>query len=127
MSMSLARCFSRLSIVALATGAACSRSQPSAEPVPAPAPVERPVPDAPVPSAPSVTMPSAGPVREYRGAYNRGWEASWFEPCEAPIDDRLWWVTLSDRALHQRDSLLAVLKQRPTGALAVRWRGTISE
>jgi hypothetical protein len=66
-------------------------------------------------------------VHEYYGAYSRGWEASWFEPCDASIDDKLWWVTLSDVALRQRDSLLTTLKGRSTGALAVRWRGTISE
>ena len=51
---------------------------------------------------------------------------SWFEPCGAPTGDRLWWVTLTDEALRQRDSLLANVKREPTSGLAVRWRGTIS-
>jgi hypothetical protein len=65
-------------------------------------------------------------VREFRGAYTRGFEASWFAPCEAPVDDALWWVTLTEEARLQRDSLLKTLAQPATGALAVRWRGTIS-
>ncbi|NUO96092.1 MAG: hypothetical protein HOQ14_16540, partial [Gemmatimonadaceae bacterium] len=69
----------------------------------------------------------AGTVREYRGAYTRGFEASWFVPCDAPRDDALWWVTLTEDARLQRDSLLKALTQRATGAVAVRWRGTISE
>lgn len=64
--------------------------------------------------------------REYRGSYTRGWEASWFAPCDAPRDDALWWVTLTEPARLQRDSLLGAVSQAPTGALAVRWRGTIS-
>ena len=65
-------------------------------------------------------------TREYRGAYQSGFERSWFAPCDAPIDDNLWWVTLTDQALRQRDSLLAVNKTTATNGLAVRWRGTIS-
>lgn len=64
--------------------------------------------------------------REFLGAYTRGFEASWFVPCGAPRDDALWWVTLTEPARLERDSLLAALTQAPTGALAVRWRGTIS-
>lgn len=51
---------------------------------------------------------------------------SWFEPCGAPRNDAMWWVTLTDDALHQRDSILATIKTQPTNGLAVRWRGTIS-
>lgn len=74
--------------------------------------------------------PTAGPprdslVREFRGAYQRGFEQSWFVPCTAPADDAMWWVTLTDQALLQRDSLLAVLKGPATDGLAVRWRGTV--
>jgi hypothetical protein len=65
-------------------------------------------------------------VLELRGAYSRGFEASWFEPCDAPADDRLWWVTLTDQALRQRDSLLKLVTTPATGALAVRWRGSTS-
>jgi hypothetical protein len=64
--------------------------------------------------------------REFRGAYTRGFEASWFAPCDAPIDDALWWVTLTEDARLQRDSLLKALTTPATGALAVRWKGTIS-
>lgn len=120
----------RLSIVMLGVSIACSRTQPTVEPAPAPTPVETPAPVASAPDpAPGVRTDTSSSVvvREFRGAYSRGWEASWFEPCDAPIDDKLWWVTLSDVALRQRDSLLKALKARPTGALAVRWRGTISE
>jgi hypothetical protein len=42
------------------------------------------------------------------------------------MDDNLWWVTLTDEALHQRDSLLKALKAPPTRALVVRWRGSTS-
>jgi hypothetical protein len=66
------------------------------------------------------------PIREFHGAYTRGFEASWFVPCDAPLDDALWWVTLTDEALQQRDSLLKLVKRPPTGALVVRWRGSTS-
>ena len=66
-------------------------------------------------------------AHEYRGAYQRGFEQSWFAPCDAPADDKLWWVTLTDQALRQRDSLLATIKGPATTGLAVRWRGTISQ
>lgn len=73
------------------------------------------------PSAPRDTT-----TREYRGSYQRGFEQSWFSPCDAPRGDQTWWVTLTDAALLQRDSLLAAIKTAPTDGLAVRWRGTIS-
>ena len=63
---------------------------------------------------------------EFRGAYTRGFEASWFAPCGAPMDDALWWATLTEEARLQRDSLLRMMTRQATGALAVRWRGTIS-
>lgn len=64
-------------------------------------------------------------THEYRGAYQRGFEQSWFAPCDAPRNDRMWWVTLTDAALLQRDSMLVALKAIPTDGLAVRWRATI--
>lgn len=124
--MLLLRHACRLSIAMLVVTGACSRTQPATTPIPASAPVETSAPVAAAPRVPSDTSRPAS-VREYHGAYSRGWEASWFEPCDAAIDDKLWWVTLSDDALRQRDSLLKSLKTRPSGALAVRWRGTISE
>lgn len=99
---------------------ACAHSARPAD-VPAPAPQSAPA------SAPAMAPLPAGPVREFRGAYTRGFEASWFVPCEAPRDDALWWVTLTEDARLQRDSLLKTLTTTATGALAVRWRGTISE
>ena len=65
-------------------------------------------------------------TQEYLGAYQRGFEQSWFIPCESAADDRRWWVTLTDDALHQRDSLLANITAPVTNGLAVRWRATIS-
>ncbi len=76
-------------------------------------------------AAPSARPPRDSLVREFRGAYQRGFEQSWFVPCAAPADDAMWWVTLTDQALLQRDSLLAVLKQPSTDGLALRWRGTV--
>lgn len=109
-----------LSWAACVAMGACSRSAPPA--------------DAPVPasnrattSVPAPVLPPSGGVREFRGAYTRGFEASWFTPCNAAPDDALWWVTLSEDARLQRDSLLRTLTVPTTGALAVRWRGTISE
>ena len=64
-------------------------------------------------------------VKEYRGAYQHGFEHSWFVPCDGPADDRMWWVTLTDQALIQRDSLLAKITREPTNGLAVRWRATV--
>ena len=75
----------------------------------------------PAPAAPRDTT-----TREFRGSYQVGFEQSWFAPCNAPLDDKLWWVTLTDRALAQRDSMLATISRPPTTGLAVRWRGTIS-
>lgn len=74
----------------------------------------------------ALSIPRDSLTREYRGAYQRGFEQSWFAPCDAPLDDRLWWVTLTDQALLQRDSLLARIAKEPTDGLAVRWRATIS-
>jgi hypothetical protein len=68
---------------------------------------------------------AADSVREYRGLYETGFEMSWFHPCEAQPGDDTWWVTLTDDALKQRDSLAAKLPGRP-GAVFVRWRGTTS-
>ena len=81
-----------------------------------------------MPSPPSGALApdTARTEREYRGSYTRGLEASWFAPCDAPRYDALWWVTLTEPARLQRDSLLRAVSQPPTGALAVRWRGTIS-
>lgn len=109
--------------VACVVMGACSHGSP---PVDTPAPARAPQP-APVtaPAAAPVLAPP-GVVREYRGTYTRGFEASWFVPCDAAMDDALWWVTLTEDARLQRDSLLKALTQPATGALAVRWRGTIS-
>ena len=64
-------------------------------------------------------------VREYRGLYETGFEVSWFHPCGAPAGDDSWWVTLSNDALRQRDSLAKSLTGQPR-VLYVRWRGTVS-
>jgi hypothetical protein len=84
--------------------------------------------------APGTTaIAQAGPaqrdstIREYRGAYQRGFEQSWFAPCGAPSDDRQWWVTLTDQALAERDSILATIpKVGPTDGLYIRWKGRVS-
>ena len=115
-----------IAMVTATMATACSRSSASA-----PVPSGGAAPHASVPSVPSVPSGALTPdtvraEREYRGSYTRGWEASWFAPCDAPRDDALWWVTLTEPARLQRDSLLGALSQPPTGALAVRWRGTIS-
>ena len=67
----------------------------------------------------------ADTVREYRGTYSTGFEISWFRPCEAERGDDTWWVTLTDDALQQRDSLAKRLSGQPRSVF-VRWRGTIS-
>jgi hypothetical protein len=109
-----------VALVAL-TLAACAGHQ-TPEPAPAPEPTRAPAPA----SAPVAPRDTSTLVREYRGAYTSGFEMSWFEPCDAPFDDRMWWVTLTGEALEQRDSLLAALKVPKTTGLMVRWRGTIS-
>jgi hypothetical protein len=68
---------------------------------------------------------SAKVIREYRGTYQRGFEHSWFSACGAPRDDSMWWVTLTDEAMRQRDSLLAKVTAPKTNGLAVRWKGTV--
>ncbi len=74
----------------------------------------------------TATSPQDRPIREFLGSYQRGFEQSWFSSCDAPADDRLWWVTLTDEALAQRDSLLAKITTPSTNGLAVRWLGSIS-
>jgi hypothetical protein len=119
-----------LSLVACVTAAACARSNPPVE-APTPAPIEATAPAASAEATPPPGIPPERSARveerEYRGAYTRGFEASWFAPCDAPLGDRQWWVTLTEPARLQRDSLLRALSAEPTGALAVRWRGRISE
>ena len=79
---------------------------------------------APAIAARSAYAPS-DTVREYRGLYETGFEVSWFHPCGAPAGDDSWWVTLSNDALRQRDSLAKSLTGQPR-VLYVRWRGTVS-
>jgi hypothetical protein len=67
----------------------------------------------------------ADSVREFRGLYETGFEVSWFHACDAPPDDDTWWVTLTNDALRQRDSLAKTLTGHGR-ALLVRWRGTVS-
>jgi hypothetical protein len=67
---------------------------------------------------------SADTVGEYRGVYEAGFEVSWFHPCDATPGDDTWWVTLTNDALHQRDSLARTLRGRPRAVL-VRWRATV--
>jgi hypothetical protein len=101
---------------------ACSRT-----PAPEAAPIPTTTLPAPAPaSTPVAARDTSSLVREYRGSYTSGFEMSWFEPCDAPFDDRMWWVTLTGEALDQRDSLLAKITRPKTHGLAVRWRGTIS-
>jgi hypothetical protein len=115
-----------LRLVACVTVAACSRAGTTPE-TPAPTPAQEPaVATSPAPPAVSAVAPTIGADQEYRGAYTRGFEASWFTPCDAPRDDALWWVTLTEDARLQRDSLLKLVTAPATGALAVRWRGSIS-
>src|SRR5262245_48512366 len=64
-------------------------------------------------------------VREYRGLYETGFEISWFHACGAEPGDDMWWVTLTNDALRQRDSLAKALIGRPRTVL-VRWRATVS-
>jgi hypothetical protein len=80
----------------------------------------------------TTTRSPADTVREYRGLYETGFEVSWFHPCDAARGDDVWWVTLTDHALAQRDSLAAKLTPQGAaqgvsqGAVFVRWRGTTS-
>jgi hypothetical protein len=68
--------------------------------------------------------PRADSVRAYHGLYETGFEISWFHPCGAEPGDDTWWVTLTNEALRQRDSLTKKLTGRPR-TLFVRWRGTV--
>jgi hypothetical protein len=67
-------------------------------------------------------------IREFRGAYQRGFEQSWFAACGAASDDRQWWVTLTDQALAERDSILATIpKVAPSDGLYVRWKASVGK
>jgi hypothetical protein len=109
----------------LVVAAACSRA-PTPETAPAPSVSAPDSVPAPAPAASSAPSSASTLIREYRGSYTSGFEMSWFEPCEAAYDDRMWWVTLTGEALEQRDSLLKKITRPKTQGLAVRWRGTIS-
>jgi len=76
---------------------------------------------------PAPATPRDTTTTEYYGAYQRGFEQSWFFPCPAANDDNTWWVTLTDDALRQRDSILATITAPTTKGLVVRWRGTVSD
>jgi len=79
--------------------------------------------------SPAAALPGlrtgADTVGEYRGLYETGFEVSWFHPCGAQPGDDSWWVTLSNHALRQRDSLARAVTGKPR-VLYVRWRGTVS-
>lgn len=109
----------------LAGVSACSRR---AEPDVAPAPKSAVVtaPDTLRSNSRTSQSQQDRPIREFLGSYQRGFEQSWFSACDAPADDRLWWVTLTDEALAQRDSMLARITTPATNGLAVRWLGSIS-
>lgn len=67
-------------------------------------------------------------IVEYRGAYQRGFEQSWFAACGAAADDRQWWVTLTDQALAERDSILATIpKLASSDGLYVRWKARVGK
>lgn len=73
-------------------------------------------------------MGSDTTIKEFRGAYQRGFEQSWFAACGAASDDRQWWVTLTDQALAERDSILATIpKVAPSDGLYVRWKGRVGK
>ena len=74
---------------------------------------------------PRVALVRADTIREYRGMYETGFEVSWFHPCNAESGDDTWWVTLTDPALRQRDSLAKKLTGQPRSVF-VRWRGSTS-
>ena len=115
-----------LCTLAVVASAAC-RGTPDPAPEVVPTPVrDTVVAMTPAPSHSSAVAIDSSQVHEYRGAYSTGFESSWFEPCDAPVGDNLWWVTLTEEARLQRDSLIKLLPHRPTEGLAVRWRGTVS-
>jgi hypothetical protein len=77
-------------------------------------------------AAPAAALARAAgepPLPEYHGHYSWGFEVSRFVACGSPADDRPWWVTLSDRALAQRDSVVATLPGPAPARVYVRWRG----
>jgi hypothetical protein len=120
------RLFLALASLTALTSSACAGRR-AAEPFVASAPVADTVTTAaPAPRVSSSMAVDSSMVREYRGTYSTGFEMSWFEPCDAPRGDALWWVTLSEDARLERDSLLKLLPRRPTEGLVVQWRGTVS-
>ena len=74
----------------------------------------------PAPPAPRDTT-----TAEYLGAYQRGFEQSWFIPCQSAPNEK-WWVTFTDDALRQRDSILATITAPTANGLVIRLRGTVS-
>lgn len=90
------------------------------------APRVRPDTVATAPAPPAVARTDSSRIHEYAGEYSTDFEASWFHPCDAPLGDDYWWVTLGEEARLQRDSLVKRLPVRPTHGLAVRWRATVS-
>jgi hypothetical protein len=111
-------------VVAVGASSGCARRQ-APEPVVAPVPEQSPPSVIPVEGITPASADSSK-VHEYRGAYSSGFEISWFEPCGAPAGDAMWWVTLTEDARMQRDSLLRGMPRKPTEGLAVTWRATVS-
>jgi hypothetical protein len=111
----------RMLLLVLVAGTLAAGTRPDARARTLAASVDR----APGSVPPSLVATRADTVREYRGLYEAGFEVSWFHPCDAQPGDDSWWVTLTDVALRQRDSLAKSLPGKP-GAVFVRWRGTTS-
>jgi len=108
--------------IALLSLAACSHVTPMAQPAPQPG-----VDTVSYSRAPDVLADAGDNTpRTYRGVFSSGFEVSWFQPCNATPGDAMWWVTFTDEALAQRDSLLGRLTTAPSNGLVFEWVGTIS-
>ncbi|HEY0970334.1 MAG TPA: hypothetical protein VGE02_05090 [Gemmatimonadales bacterium] len=67
------------------------------------------------------------PTRDVSGHYTGGRGGSWFRPCGIASTDSAWWVTFTDRAVVQRDSLRSVGALPDGERRFVRWLGAVTE
>lgn len=67
------------------------------------------------------------PARELAGHYAGGTAGSWFRRCGAAPADSAWWVTFTERAVAQRDSLQRAGALPPGERRFVRWRAAVTE
>ena len=66
------------------------------------------------------------PTREVTGHLTGGRDANWFRPCVLAPADSAWWVTFTDRAVVQRDTLRRSGRLPDGQSRFVRWLAAVT-